>query len=87
MENSNTFNTEYFMSEFISVVKNTFKNRVVFIGLQGSRARKEETQNSDIDTVVILDNLSFDDLLPVSYTHLDVYKRQPKGTLLTDIPS
>lgn len=63
MENSNTFNTEYFMREFISVVKNTFKNRVVFIGLQGSRARKEETQNSDIDTVVILDNLSFDDLL------------------------
>lgn len=33
MENSNTFNTEYFMREFISVVKNTFKNRVVFVNV------------------------------------------------------
>ncbi len=63
MEQSIIFNTEIFMSEFISAVKNTFKNRIVFIGLQGSRARNEETQDSDIDTVVILDNLSFDDLI------------------------
>ncbi len=51
------------MREFISAVKNAFENKIVFIGLQGSRARNEETQNSDIDTVVILDNLSFDDLI------------------------
>ena len=63
MEQSIIFNTEIFMSEFISAVKNTFKNRIVFIGLQGSRARNEETQDSDIDTVVILDNLSFYDLI------------------------
>ncbi len=63
MENNNTFNTENFMTEFISAVKNTFKNRIVFIGLQGSRARNEETQNSDIDTVVILEKLLFDDLI------------------------
>ncbi len=63
MENNNTFNIECFMRDFISAVKNTFKSRIVFIGLQGSRARNEETQNSDIDTVVILDKLSFDDLI------------------------
>ena len=63
MENNNIFNTENFMTEFIFAVKNTFKNRIVFIGLQGSRSRNEETQNSDIDTVVILDKLSFDDLI------------------------
>lgn len=63
METNNTFSTENFMTEFISAVKNTFSNRIVFIGLQGSRARNEETENSDIDTIVILDNLSFDDLI------------------------
>ena len=63
MENNNTFNIECFMRDFISAVKNIFKSRIVFIGLQGSRARNEETQNSDIDTVVILDKLSFDDLI------------------------
>ena len=32
------------------------------MGLQGSRARKEANENSDIDIVVILDNLSINDL-------------------------
>lgn len=39
-----------------------FKNRLIFFGLQGSRARKEANENSDIDIVVILDNLSINDL-------------------------
>ena len=40
----------------------SFGDRVVFIGLQGSRARGEAGDESDIDAVVILDTLSVRDL-------------------------
>ena len=40
----------------------SFGDRVVFIGLQGSRARGEADDDSDIDAVVILDTLSVGDL-------------------------
>ena len=40
----------------------SFGDRVVFIGLQGSRARGEADDDSDIDAVVILDTLSVRDL-------------------------
>ena len=40
----------------------SFGDRVVFIGLQGSRARGEAGDDSDIDAVVILDTLSVGDL-------------------------
>ena len=40
----------------------SFGDRIVFIGLQGSRARGEADQDSDIDAVVILDTLSVGDL-------------------------
>lgn len=43
----------------------TFGDRVVFIGLQGSHARGEATDVSDIDAVVILDIASHEDM--VSY--------------------
>lgn len=36
----------------------TFPERVVFLGLQGSRSRGEATEDSDIDVVVVLDSLS-----------------------------
>ena len=41
---------------------NTFKERLIFFGLQGSRARGEESESSDIDIVIILDKLSINDL-------------------------
>ncbi|QHK16698.1 nucleotidyltransferase domain-containing protein [Methanomassiliicoccaceae archaeon DOK] len=43
----------------------TFGDRIIFIGLQGSRARGEATENSDVDAVVILDRVSHEDV--VSY--------------------
>lgn len=43
----------------------TFGDRVVFVGLQGSHARGEATEGSDIDTVVILDSVCPEDI--VSY--------------------
>lgn len=39
-----------------------FGERLWFVGLQGSYARGEATETSDIDIVVILDDLSFSDI-------------------------
>ena len=45
------------MQNFLQKLKDTFANRVWFVGLQGSYGRGEATENSDIDIVVILDKL------------------------------
>lgn len=50
------------MENFTKEVKRTFKDRVWFIGLQGSYGRGEATDASDIDVVVILDELGITDL-------------------------
>ena len=50
------------IAEFTNKVGQTFPNRVWFIGLQGSYGRGEATETSDIDVVVILDELRIDDL-------------------------
>lgn len=50
------------IEEFIKALNITFKNRVWFAGLQGSYARGEATEKSDIDVVVILDELSATDI-------------------------
>lgn len=51
------------MHEFTQVLEKTFGNRVWFVGLQGSYGRGEATETSDIDVVVILDELSPADIL------------------------
>ena len=47
---------------FLKALDKAFPNRVYFAGLQGSYSRGEATDNSDIDMVVILDNLSANDI-------------------------
>lgn len=47
---------------FLSALDKAFADRVWFVGLQGSYAREEATENSDIDVVVILDALSASDI-------------------------
>ncbi len=47
---------------FTEKVERTFAGRVWFIGLQGSYGRGEATETSDIDVVVILDELRVNDL-------------------------
>ena len=42
---------------FLKALNQTFENRVWFVGLQGSYGRGEATETSDIDIVVILDEL------------------------------
>lgn len=46
------------MHDFLQALNETFGNRVWFVGLQGSYGRGEATETSDIDVVVILDELS-----------------------------
>lgn len=50
------------IKEFTNKVEQTFSNRVWFIGLQGSYGRGEANDTSDIDVVVILDELRINDL-------------------------
>jgi len=50
------------MNAFLNAVNGTFADRVWFIGLQGSYGRGEATETSDIDVVVILDQLSASDI-------------------------
>ena len=45
------------MQQFLAALDETFEDRVWFVGLQGSYGRGEATQTSDIDMVVILDEL------------------------------
>lgn len=47
---------------FLNALNEHFGDRVWFVGLQGSFARGEATLNSDIDMVVILDELSSSDI-------------------------
>ena len=50
------------MNDFLKKLNEKFENRVWFVGLQGSYGRGEATETSDIDIVVILDELSAMDI-------------------------
>ena len=50
------------MQNFLQALNATFRDRVWFVGLQGSYGRGEATETSDIDIVVILDELSAMDI-------------------------
>ncbi len=50
------------MNEFLQKLNDKFENRVWFVGLQGSYGRDEATETSDIDIVVILNQLSVSDI-------------------------
>lgn len=59
---------------FKNELLNNFQNRIEFIGLQGSYARGETDENSDIDIVVIFDELTPDDL----YKYDKIISTMPK---------
>ena len=50
------------MNGFLKSINEAFGDRVWFVGLQGSYGRGEATETSDIDVVVILDELSITDV-------------------------
>ena len=62
------------MDKFVGVLEERFGDRVWFVGLQGSYGRGEATETSDIDVVVILDELTAQDI-------------QTYNTMLDDLPN
>ena len=50
------------MDKLVGVLEEHFGDRVWFVGLQGSYGRGEATETSDIDVVVILDELAAQDI-------------------------
>ncbi len=55
-------NIKDWIDAFLNTLSNTFGDRIWFVGLQGSYGRGEATAASDIDMVVILDELSATDI-------------------------
>ena len=57
-----SFSIEAWMRKYCEEMKKQFENRIWFIGLQGSYGRGEATEQSDIDVVLILDKITYEDL-------------------------
>lgn len=57
-----SFDLEEWLNIAIEKLQKTFSEKLLFVGLQGSYNRGEATPESDVDLVVILDKLSFEDL-------------------------
>ena len=66
------------MENFLQTLNEAFGNRVWFVGLQGSYGRGEATETSDIDVVVILDELSAMDIR----TYHDMLETLPHRELI-----
>ena len=48
--------------KFLHALTENFGERIWFVGLQGSYGRGEANENSDLDMVVILDELTIEDI-------------------------
>lgn len=53
---------EKWMEQYLQALRSVFEERIWFVGLQGSYGRGEATERSDLDVVLILDELSSQDL-------------------------
>ena len=53
---------ENYIRKLISLLENQFDSRLLYVGLQGSYLRGEENADSDIDIMVVIDDLSVSDL-------------------------
>lgn len=56
------FDLEIWLQELTKKLFDEFNDRIKFIGLQGSYRRGEAHENSDVDIIIILDKLNFEDL-------------------------
>lgn len=55
-------NIEHYVSQLFDLLQGRFGERLLYVGLQGSYLRGEATEDSDIDIMVIIDDLSVSDL-------------------------
>ena len=70
--------TKEWVDGWARAVEERFGDRIWFLGLQGSRARGDNTRDSDIDTVLVLDRAEGEDLLAYSAL-LDRLPRREKA--------
>lgn len=56
------FELNEYLDQLITECKNVFRDRLLYVGLQGSYLRGEANENSDIDIMIILDRLSVADM-------------------------
>lgn len=56
------FDLESYISTFVSALQLRFADRLVYVGLQGSYQRGEETESSDLDLMVVISDLTPADL-------------------------
>ena len=52
----------HWIKDYTVKMKELFGEKIWFIGLQGSFARGEASENSDIDVVAILDHVNLEDI-------------------------
>ena len=57
-----SFDVDIWLDATIEKLQEKFSQNLLFVGLQGSYNRGEATDSSDIDLIVILENLTFEDL-------------------------
>ena len=53
---------EEYIDGLTDILADAFGERLVYIGLQGSYLRNEATENSDIDIMAVIDDISVEDL-------------------------
>ena len=51
-----------YISSLIKLMKNEYEDRLLYVGLQGSYLRGEATEDSDIDIMVVIDDIGVADL-------------------------
>ena len=56
------FGLEKYLSDLLASLKGKFGKRLLYIGLQGSYLRNEADENSDIDIMVVIDDMTVHDL-------------------------
>lgn len=61
------FHAEEYMRQLIDALTRNFGERLIYVGLQGSYMRGEATESSDIDPMVVIDDICISDL--------DVYRQ------------
>lgn len=59
---STAFDIAAYTRDFARVMRDAFGERLVYIGLQGSYARGDANENSDVDMMVVLSSLDLDAL-------------------------
>lgn len=55
-------NIEVYLSDLLPLLKRKFADRLAYVGLQGSYLRGEAHEGSDLDIMVVIDDLSVSDL-------------------------